>query len=122
MLFCERAFGLWFLFWGLTLIADRAAPLAIRGLFLGHLESYMPGWAWGLLFICIALARWLAHWTGSRRWRIWLSAATFVVLVVVASVAAAARLFGATVPLAAFAAYVAWWCHRAMIRDSRLGL
>ncbi len=122
MLFCERAFGIWFLLWGLLLLVDTLTPIAQRGIFLGHLESYLPGWTWGTLFILIAVARWQAYRTQSRWWRVWLSGATFVLLVIITSIAAIAGLYGATLPLAGFAAYVAWWCHAALLRDIRLGL
>lgn len=122
MLFCERAFGVWFLLWGMLLLVDAVTPIARRGIFFGHLEAYLPGWGWGVIFILVAVARWLAYRAQSRRWRVGLSATTFVLLVIVSSIAAAARLYGATLPLAGFAAYVAWWCHRAILRDSRLGL
>lgn len=122
MLFCERVFGVWFLLWGVVLILDTVTPIATRGIFFGHLEAYLPGWAWGVVFILIAMARWQAYRTQSRPWRVGLSAATFVLLVIIAAIAATTKLYGATLPLATFAAYVAWWCHRALLRDTRLGL
>lgn len=122
MLFCERAFGVWFLLWGLILIVDTATPIARRGLFFGHLETFLPSWTWGIIFIVIALGRWQAYRKRSRCWRVRLSAVTFVLLLVVAAMAATTGLFAATVPLTLFAAYVAWWCHQALLRDTRLGL
>lgn len=122
MLFCERVFGVWFLLWGLLLILDTFTSIAHRGLFYGHLEQYLPGWMWGLVFIAIAVARWVAYRKKSRCWRVTLSTVTFVLLVVIATIAASTKLYAATLPLAAFAAYVAWWCHRQLLRDVRLGL
>lgn len=122
MLFCERVFGVWFLLWGLLLLLDTVTPLSRRGIFFGHLEEFLPGWAWGLVFIAIAVGRWLAYRRRSACWRVTLSTVTFVLLVVIATIAASTKLYGATLPLAAFAAYVAWWCHRALLRDLRRGL
>lgn len=122
MFFCERAFGGFFVLWGLALIADRFANVSLRGLFYGSLENYMPGWCWGVLLLTLGLSRWWAFHAQSRRWRVRLSGTTFVVMVAIASVAVWTGLWAATAPLAAFAAYVAFWCHTAMLRDLRLGL
>lgn len=122
MLFCERAFGVWFLLWGLLLLVDTVSPVSHRGIFYGHLEGYLPGWGWGILFIVIAIGRWWAYRRQSRCWRVRLSVVTFVLLVIVAAIAATTGLLAATFPLSAFAAYVAWWCHQALLRDTRLGL
>lgn len=80
----------------------------------------MPGWAWGILLITIGLLRWLAHRKKSRWYRVALSGITFVILTIVAALAAYTGLWNATAPLAAFTAYISFWCHVAMLRDTHL--
>lgn len=122
MLFCERSFGVFLLLWGTLLLIDNLVTVARLGLFYGQMQSYMPSWAWGALMIGLAISRFLAFKSQSAAWRVRLSAATFVLMVVIASISAWTGLWGATAPLAGFVAYVAFWCHSALLRDLRLGL
>lgn len=121
MPFCERAFGLFFLLWGAILLIDSVfAPIA--GRFAGRLEHYAPTWLWGSVFVIIAVARWAAYRFSSNKWRVWLSFASCIMLVIVAATAFSAGLWSATTPLAGMLAYIAFWCHSALLRDIRYGL
>lgn len=120
--FCERYFSWFFILWGLVLYIDAALLTAHRGLFLGRLEHYFPGWAWGSLMIAIGIGRLIAFAVDNCCWRIWLSMLTFVLLSVIAALALASGLWAATAPLATFVAAIAYWCHVALLRDLRLGI
>lgn len=117
MLFCERSFGILFLIWGVILILDRIIITAQKGFLFAQLEAYMPGWCWGILLFSIGVGRWLAHRCHCSKWRIWLSLCTLIIMTIIATLAAWTGLWNATAPLAAFCAYVAWWCHRSLLRD-----
>lgn len=120
MLFCEKTFGKFFFLWGLILILDYLFLDSNHGIFYGHLERYMPGWGWGTLFLFIGTAKWAAHRLRSRRCRVLCSAITFILLLIIASIAIFTGLWGATAPLALFAAYISFWCHRSMLRDTHV--
>lgn len=122
MLFCERSFGIFFLLWGLVLVIDDLTGIHHVGEFYLHLRRYMPGWSWGALLMAIGLARFWAFRSNSRGWRIALSMVSCIVLVSIAALAFWAGRFIGTAPLAMFTAYIAFWCHAAMLRDVRLGL
>lgn len=121
MPFCERAFGTFFLVWGLILLAE-SLLLRAEGRFLGRMEHYAPTWAWGGLLIVVGVGRWIAYRRDLPAWRVRLSFVSFIILVVVAATALSAGLWSATTPLAAMLAYVALWCHNALLRDIDLGL
>lgn len=121
MPFCERSFGTFFVIWGLILLMEGWLGAA-QGLFFGRLESYMPAWAWGTVLSSIGVARYFAFRRKSAPWRRRLSTLTLIVLVVIAAIAIATGLWGATAPLAVYVACVAYWCHVALLRDMRLGL
>lgn len=122
MLFCERSFGIFFLAWGLLLQANHFTRLAPHGSFLSHLESYAPGWVWGVGMILIGVGRYIAFRYKSARWRIRLSSFTLFYLWMIAFVAAWGGLWGATFPLALFVALLATEFHRMLARDIELGL
>lgn len=122
MLFCERSFGVFLFVWGVFLILDSWLSASHVGLFYGRMQEYMPSWAWGTVMIAISLARFIAFRAESARYRVGLSVVTLVLMVVIASIAVWSGLWGATAPLAGFVAYIAYWCHTALLRDLRLGL
>lgn len=120
--FCERYFGIFFVVWGLILILDHFLSIAAYGLFLGRLESYFPGWTWGVILLAIGMGRYVAFKLHCNSWRVLLSGATLVVLTVIASVAVFTRLWAATAPLSVFVAAISYWSHKALLRDLRYGL
>lgn len=120
--FCERYFGGFFVIWGIVLIADHFSELATKGIFYGTLEDYLPGWLWGLILLSIGLCRGVAFVCNSAKWRLRLSMLTFIIMVVIASIAIYTRLWAATAPLSIFIALISFWCHKALIRDVNLGL
>lgn len=120
MFFSERAFGLFFLLWGLVLVLGKDTITPIReGMFLAYLEEYMSGRCWGTLLLIIGILRWVAFRYQSIRWRLNLSLISFVVVAVVAAISVYTRLWSATAPLALFVTYVAFWCHKSLVRDLR---
>lgn len=119
--FCEQAFGAFLVLWGLLLQVDYFAALS-TGLFYGNLESYAPGWAWGLLMIALGLGRFVAYMWGPDRSRLALSQVTLVLFWIIASIAVYSRLWGATAPLSCFVAVMAQWCHGRLAREMALGL
>lgn len=122
MLFCEQSFGTFFFIWGFVLIADDFYKISSVGLFYGHLQQYMPGWAWGCALVAIAIGRFTAYRYKSDRFRIVFSVMTCMLLVSIGAVAAWAELWSGAVPLISFIAYTAFRCHSAMLRDMHLGL
>lgn len=120
MFFCERSFGILFVLWGIVLIIGKGSILPIReGIFFSYLEQYMSGRCWGMILLIIGMSRWVAFRFQSAQWRINLSLVSLIFLTVIATIAIYTRLWSATAPLACFSVYVAFWCHRAMIRDLR---
>lgn len=121
MLFCERSFGTFFVLWGLWLVLEKFVVFG-RGLFYNRLDHYLPTCAWGSLLILIGVSRYIAFKRRSKPWRLRLSLLTFLMLVIISAVAFSSGLWAATGPLSAFLAYIAFWCHGALIRDIGLGL
>lgn len=120
MFFCERAFGILFVLWGIILVIGKGSILPIReGVFFFYLEQYMSGRCWGTLLLIIGVLRWVAFMYQSARWRINLSLISLIILTIIASIAMYTRLWSATAPLACFSVYVAFWCHLSLHRDLR---
>lgn len=122
MLFGERTFGLFFLFWGCLLQLDNFIPLSTTGILLFELKCYAPSWLWGGVMIVIGIGRYIAYRAHSKPWRLALSSATIIVLWLIAFIALWARLIGATFPLACFVAMLAQGFHKMLARDIELGL
>lgn len=119
--FCERAFGSFLVLWGLLLQTEHFTDLP-TGIFYGRLQVYAPGWAWGTLMLALGLARFAAYLFGSNRLRLILSKCTLALFWVIASIALYSQLWGATIPLSCFVAFMSQWCHGRLAKEIGLGL